>query len=173
MKYSTKRKKHQHQKLNMINGDNKMYKTIGRKVKEQFQDVTGMNCFCDTQISKKNLAYYVNEFGELKTICNKCALTIFYYELSYFQEYIKIIFSEKTRTFNIKEVKEIKKWLEILNSIPVGKAWKLIEDNKGYKLSSVKAGVKIVNKEAKKQLFRIIEKRINNKKVLFVIRLRR
>jgi len=142
-----------------------MYKTISQKTKEQFKDVTGMKCFCGKRISKKNLAYYVNEFGELKPICNKCALIV--------QNDLKVIFSEKTRTFNIKEAKKTKKWLEVFNSIPVGKAWKLTESDKEYKLNSVKVGVKMVNIKAKKQLFKMIQKRINNKNVLFIIRLRR
>ena len=64
-----------------------------------------------------------------------------------------------------------KNWLKLLSLIPKGKVWKLSEDNKDYKLSSVKAGVKVVNEEAKKELFKAEQRTIDEKVFLFVTRI--
>ena len=62
-------------------------------------------------------------------------------------------------------------WKKILGEIPVGKVWKLTEDNKEYNLGSVKAGVNVINKEAKKQLYKAEQRTIDDKVTLFVTRL--
>jgi len=62
-------------------------------------------------------------------------------------------------------------WLKVLNEIPVGKVWKLSEDNKEYKLGSVKAGVNVINKEAKKKLFKAEQRTVDDKVTLYVTRL--
>ena len=63
-------------------------------------------------------------------------------------------------------------WLKILKeTIPVGKVWKITEDNKTYKIGSVKAGVNAVNKEAKKQLFKAEQRTVDDKVILFITRL--
>jgi len=70
-----------------------------------------------------------------------------------------------------KRGKRGKDWVKILREIPVGKVWKLTEDNKEYKLGSVKAGVNVINKEAKKQLYKAEQRTVDDKVTLFVTRL--
>lgn len=67
--------------------------------------------------------------------------------------------------------RESRDWKKILAQIPVGKVWKLSEDNKDLKISSVREGVKAVNKKAKKQLYKVQQRTIDEKKFLFVTRL--
>lgn len=48
------------------------HETIRDKALKPFRNVTGHTCFCGVKITKNNLAYFLDEHGELKPICREC-----------------------------------------------------------------------------------------------------
>jgi len=61
-------------------------------------------------------------------------------------------------------------WIGLFDQIPKGQALVISEDDKEHKIASVKAGVKAVNKEAKKELFVAKQRTKDGKLYLYVTR---
>lgn len=65
-------------------------------------------------------------------------------------------------------------WSNVLSQIPEGMTWKLPEDNKDYKLSTVKQGVKEYNKSVEgtnKPQYEAVQRTIEGKKYLYITQL--
>lgn len=94
------------------------------------------------------------------------------------KEQIKVVISmTKEPTMNFVDAGTIPKkhggktgldWAKYLNQIPVGKAWIVAEDDKDFKISSVKSAVKVINKTAKKTLYNAVQRTEDGKIKLYV-----
>lgn len=49
------------------------YRTIAQRVKEEFKNRTSRKCECGAKVTRRNLAYVINRWGELLPVCVNCA----------------------------------------------------------------------------------------------------